>query len=113
MAPLFAGSRHSFCRAVQDGRGHLYLTDREPYGFVGHADNRQHLVVQGDTLFSLAGYYFVPLPRACGYWWAIADFQPTPIIDPTCDLTVGTTLHIPALRVLTDVILGTWRHTYA
>ena len=47
-----------------------------------------------------------PLPRACGFWWAIADFQPDPIVDPTLLLEPGRRLFVPSLRVLTDVILG-------
>jgi hypothetical protein len=63
-------------------------------------------VVQGDTLWGLAGRYFAPLNRACGYWWVIADFQPDPIIDPTLGLEEGRVLFIPSRRVLTDVILA-------
>jgi hypothetical protein len=44
--------------------------------------------------------------RACGFWWAIADFQPDPILDPTLELEPGRQLVIMSLRVLTDVILG-------
>jgi hypothetical protein len=102
--PPHVGSRYSFCDAFTDERGRLYLADREPYGYVAHPDNREHTVVLGDTLFSLAGQYFAPLPRACGYWWAIADYQLEPIVDPTLQLT--GTLAIPSLRVLTDIILA-------
>ncbi len=104
--PLQSGSRHGFTLGVRDEKGFLCLTEREPYGFVDHSDNREHTVVQGDTLFLLAGRYFASLPRACGFWWVIADFQPDPIIDPTLELEVGRKLFIPSLRVLTDVILG-------
>lgn len=104
--PPRIGSRYSFCHGVRDEAGRLHLTDREPYRFRAHADTRTHLVVQGDTLWGLAGRYFAPLPRACGYWWAIADFQPDPIVDPTLELEPGRRLHIPSLRVLTDEILG-------
>ena len=108
MAPK-AGSRHSFCQGVRDEAGRLYLTEREPFGFRELPDTRVHIVVQGDTLWDLAGRYFAPLPRACGFWWTIADFQPDPIIDPTLELTVGVRLSIPSLRVLTDVILSEQR----
>jgi len=105
MAPL-AGSRHSFTAGVRDEEGRLFLTEREPYGFHGHADTRAHVVAQGESLFDLAGRYFAPLPRACGFWWAIADFQQDPIIDPTLELEVGRRVLIPSVRVLTDVILS-------
>ena len=108
MAP-HTGSRHSFALGVRDESGSLFLTEREPYGFREHGDTREHLVAQGDTLFGLAGRYFAPLPRACGFWWVIADFQPDPIVDPTLELNVGRRLLIPSLRVLTDVILSEQR----
>lgn len=104
--PPKVGSRHIFCLGVTSETGLLHLTDREPYRFKAHADNRVHTIVQGDTLFDLAGRYFATLPRACGFWWVIADFQPDPIVDPTIELTPGRKLFIPSLRVLTDVILG-------
>jgi hypothetical protein len=105
MAPL-AGSRHSFTAGVRDEEGRLFLTEREPYGLHGHADTRAHVVAQGESLFDLSGRYFAPLPRACGFWWAIADFQQDPIIDPTLELEIGRRLLIPSVRVLTDVILS-------
>ena len=104
--PPRVGSRYSFSLGVRDDDGRLYLTEREPYRYREHGDNRAHVVVQGDTLWGLAGRYFAPLPRACGFWWAIADFQPDPIVDPTLALEPGRRLAIPSLRVLTDVILG-------
>jgi len=104
--PPFVGSRHTFCLGVRGDSGRLQLTEREPYRYQSHADNRVHVAAEGDTLFTLAGRYFAPLPRACGFWWAIADYQIDPIIDPTITLTPGRRIHIPSLRVLTDVILG-------
>jgi hypothetical protein len=104
--PPHVGSRFSFSMALEDEDGRLYLAGREPYRFAVHADTRVHRVMEGDTLFSLAGQYFEPLPRACGYWWAIADFQPDPILDPTLGLETGRLVYIPSLRVLTDVILA-------
>ncbi|RJS13759.1 hypothetical protein DRW03_35925 [Corallococcus sp. H22C18031201] len=108
MAP-HAGSRYSFCLGVRDNLGRLVLTERVPYGYRPHADTRVHLVAQGDSLWGLAGLYFAPLPRACGFWWVLADFQPEPIIDATLELEAGRRLFIPSLRVLTDVILSEQR----
>lgn len=108
MAP-HAGSRYSFSLGLRDEAGRLFLTEKVPYGFQPHADMRVHLVAQGDSLWGLAGRYFAPLPRACGFWWAIADFQPEPIIDATLELESGRRVYIPSLRVLTDVILSEQR----
>lgn len=110
--PPLAGSRYMFCAAVSGEHEKKALTDREPYGFRPFADNRQHRVVEGDTLWDLAGRYFAPLPRACGLWWVIADFQPQPIYDPTLRLEPGESLWIPALRVLNDVIFSPLRRLH-
>ena len=108
MAP-HAGSRYSFCLGVRDDMGRMVLTERSPYSFQPHSDTRVHLVAQGDSLWGLAGLYFAPLPRACGFWWVLADFQPEPIIDATLELEAGRRVYIPSLRVLTDVILSEQR----
>ena len=112
MAPR-TGSRHSFALGVRDDLAHLFLTEREPYRFREHTDTRVQVVAQGDTLFDLAGRYFAPLPRACGFWWVLADFQPDPILDPTLELAAGRRLFVPSLRVLTDVILSEQRRRLA
>jgi hypothetical protein len=104
--PPRVGSRFGFCSGIADDAGRRLLTEREPYRYRVLSDNRAHRVVEGDTLFALAGRYFAPLPRACGFWWVIADFQPDPILDPTLALTVGGTIVIPSTRVLTDAILA-------
>ena len=90
MAP-YPGSRHSFTLGVRDEEGRLFLTEREPYLFHEHTDTRVHVVAQGDTLFELAGRYFAPLPRACGFWWVLADFQINPIVEGSgtlCDSSI-------------------------
>ena len=104
--PPQSGSRLGFCLGVLDDEGRRFLTEREPYRYRVFTDNRIHRVVGGETLFDLAGRYFAPLPRACGFWWAIADFQPDPILDPTLALDEGTMVVIPSTRVLTDVVLA-------
>jgi hypothetical protein len=99
-------SRYTFCSAVLDDQERLFLTDREPYRFRTLPDNRQHVVKEGETLFSLAGLYFSPLPRPAGLWWIIADFQPDPIQDPTLALDVGRVLVVPSLRTVTEEIFS-------
>lgn len=104
--PPQTGSRFGFYLGILDDAGGRFLTEREPYRYRPLSDNRVHQVVDGDSLFDLAGRYFAPLPRACGYWWAIADYQPDPILDPTLALETGRAMVVPATRVLTDVILA-------
>lgn len=100
------GSRHTHVEGRVDTAGRAYLTDRVPYRFRALADNTTHVVVQGDTLWSLAGRYFQPLTRPAGYWWAIADFQPNPIHDPTIQLVPGSIVIVPSVRTLLEEVLG-------
>lgn len=105
-------SRHGFCLAVNDTAtpDQLQLTERVPYGFQAFPDNIQHVVAVGDTLWSLASYYFEGVSsRPALLWWVIADFQPDPIIDPTIALVIGTTLIIPSERTLTDEVFNPTR----
>jgi hypothetical protein len=99
-------SRYLFCEAYVDPKGRRVLTERVPFRYQALADTRLHTVEEGDSLFSLAGAYFAPLPRACGLWWVVADFQPDPVFDPTLALVPGTVIHIPSQRVLEDAILS-------
>lgn len=99
-------SRYTFCTAELDDRGRLLLSEREPFRFRAFSDNRQHLVREGDSVFSLAGRYFAPLPRPSGLWWIIADFQPEPIHDPTLTLELGRIVVIPSIRVVTEEVFS-------
>ena len=99
-------SRYQFAYSVQDAEGDLVLYGDEPYRYRDFEDTREHVVRQGDTLFTLAGRYFASLPRACGLWWMIADFQPDPIHDPTVSLTPGRVLLIPSVRTLNEEIFS-------
>lgn len=78
----------------------LVLTERKPFRFKEYPDNFPHVVGSGDSLFTLAEKYFSPHPSAAQLWWALADFQPEPIHDPTIALVPGSTLIIPPLRVV-------------
>jgi hypothetical protein len=99
-------SRHTFTSAVLDDGERLLLTDREPFRFRSLSDNRQHVVKDGETLFSLAGRYFAPLPRPAGLWWVIADFQPDPIHDPTVALDPGRVLVVPSMRTVIEEVFS-------
>ncbi len=101
--PPGTGSRYGLCFGERDEKGRLYLTDRVPFRFQVLPDTRVHVVAEGETLFDLAGRYFEPLPRACGLWWVIADFQPDPIHDPTLALEVGRKVHVPSATQLAAI----------
>jgi hypothetical protein len=106
-------SRYTFSSAVLDEDERLVLTDREPFRFRALPDNRQHVVKEGDTLFSLAGRYFAPLPRPAGLWWVIAEFQPDPIHDPTLSLEIGRVVLVPSVRTVVEEVFAEKRRQEA
>lgn len=103
--PPTATSRYAHCEGVERANGSIDLTRRVPYRFRDLNDTRRHTVGAGDTLHSIAHKYF-SIPRAAEFWWAIADFQPVPITDPTIKLQPGAMVHVPSTRTLTEKIIG-------
>lgn len=100
-------SRYSYVERLRDAKGRLYLSDRVPFRYLALADNRTHVVVQGDTLWTLADRYFSPLVGAAQLWWVIADFQPGGgIHDPTVALAIGTRLVVPSMVTLQTLIFS-------
>lgn len=99
-------SRYTFADAVQDEDGDVVLYNDEPFRYRKFPDNREHPVRDGDTLWNLAARYFQKFPRPAGLWWIIADFQPSPIHDPTIRLTPGTVIVIPSDRVVEEEIFS-------
>jgi hypothetical protein len=98
-------SRYINCQVIQHSDMTRELTTRTPFRFANLPGNRTHVVSEGDSLWYLASVYFAPLPRSAGYWWAIADFQPEPITDPTIELEVGRVIYIPSSETLENRIL--------
>jgi len=103
--PAAANSRHFLCTDVTLASGERFLTEDEPYRYQNLVDNAVHTARSGDTWMSLAGFYFKGMVRPAGFWWAIADFQPVPVVDPTVPPAMGTVVYIPSLRTLRDKIL--------
>lgn len=106
MTPPTRFSRHRFTLGVHDPEGRSFLTERTPYGYRGLPDNRQHVVQEGDTLHSLAALYFAGVERPAGLWWAVADYQPEPVVDPTLALVPGSVVVVPSLQTLQTRILN-------
>lgn len=100
-----AMSRYLFTTGIREGDT-TFLTERVPFRYRELADNVIHVAQAGDTWDSLAGRYYGDMPRGCGFWWAIADYQPEPVVDPTIALEPGARIVIPSQRVLTTIILG-------
>lgn len=99
-------SRDRFTTGITDDDGVLYLSEREPYAYRELADNVVHRVTQGDTLWTLAATYYEGIERPARFWWAIGDFQPDPIHDPTIALAPDSELVIPSIRTLQEEILN-------
>ena len=100
-----------FTKATTDASGATSLSDRVPFRFQKLADNRHHVVKQGDSLWTLAARYFRPLARPAGLWWIIADYQPAPIIDPTIRLSPGTIIVIPSVRTVVEDVFSADRRS--
>lgn len=106
-------SRHSYTIGYEDTNADAprpaFLSGRIPWRFRQRDDNRLVIAKTGDTLWALAGRYFSELPRACGLWWIIGDFQPEPIHDPTLQLAPGRTLVIPSTRAVLEEVFNDGR----
>lgn len=99
-------SRFKFSEIATDSVGNAYLEDREPFGYVERDDNIPHVVEGGDTLASLAQFYYWYLDNdAAQFWWVIAEFQPVPINNPFRPLVPGRLLILPAPEFLESEIL--------
>lgn len=83
---------------MTDPDGKLYLSEREPYGYVDLPDTIEHTAIDGDTWWSIAGkYYAGQFLRPSELYWVIMDFQPEASIqiDPTVALEAGTVIYVP------------------
>ena len=99
--PMFAWSRYRYCTVIGGQNGEIAeLDEREPFRFRNETDNRYHRAQSGDTWWSIAAKFFSGVPRACGLWWLLCEYQPDPVVDPTLAIDDGTLIVIPSMRVL-------------
>lgn len=104
-------SRYWFSAGLLDEDGALYLTEPDPYPYRVLSDTIEHVAVDGDTWWGLAGKYYaeIDLHHASELYWVICDFQPTPIVDPTIAIEAGTTIYIPSPRTVKEEIFNELR----
>jgi hypothetical protein len=98
-------SRYHAADLLQTSEGNLRYALRKNLEYLGGEEDIPHEIIVGDTLHSLAARYYDGMGGA-ELWWAIADYQPEPIIDPTVQLTPGDILLIPAPYIVQDFIQG-------
>lgn len=85
----------------------LRTLPRSKYTYRDLEDNIVHVVKATETLFTIAAtYYTKVLKRPTMWYWVIADFQPTPIIDATIILEPGSRLIIPSVNTILNRILS-------
>lgn len=100
-------SAYATSEVTRDEDGRVYLTEREPLEFRERFDTIVHVVKTGDTLFTIADLYYQGvggIDEPAWYWWAIGDFQPEPVHDPTVPLTTGTYIYVPAAAALLEAL---------
>ena len=100
--PPIKNSRYQYSLGVTDTSGRTFLTEPPRITYEDSLDNVVHVVQGGERLQDLAARYYADFGSdtfpAAGLWYVIAQFQPTPIIDPTLKLAEGTRLYIPSKR---------------
>lgn len=78
----------------------VYYGTRIPFSYMDDDGTTVHVVKEGDTLHKLANTYYQGFRNPASLWWVIADFQRTPIVDPTLQLEAGTLLNIPSANLV-------------
>jgi hypothetical protein len=110
---VFRFSRFTNSIARRNTDDQLYLGEREPFVFQELPDTIYHIAREGDTWFNLAGLYYRGMPRGCGLWWALCDFQNPMVIDPTLRIVPGTLIAIPSESTVRELILAPDRRRMA
>jgi hypothetical protein len=87
--------------------GYTLLEEYQPFRYVARDDNIVHEAQAGDTWWNLAQLYYQDISdRAAGLWWAIVDFQPEPVVDPTLEIPPSKLIIIPSPATVRTEILG-------
>lgn len=106
-------SRYNGVESYLDGDCRV-LEEYVPYRYREREDTILHTVGEGDSWATVAQAYFGPISdRACGLWWVLCDFQPTPVVDPTIQPQPGRVVHVPSPAVVQTEILSRLRVVFA
>lgn len=87
----------------------LELDDRQMVSASNGSNGVPHVVVDGDTPWSIAERYFGGMltDAPSMLYWAVLDSQPgEPIIDPLLPLEPGRLLIIPSTRRMAAILAG-------
>jgi len=103
---FFSDSRYQMAIVEKRESGEMAIGARDRLYYADVDGIIPHVVEDGDTLHSLAAEYLGGETGESNLWWAIADFQPDPIIDPTIALAAGTTLLIPPISYVQRMLSG-------
>lgn len=93
-----------FLDDTSDDKDTLYYGTRLPIKYIDDPDTTIHVIKEGDTLQKLANAYYKGFSSPSTLWWVIAEFQQTPIVDPTIKLKPGTLLNIPSSNLVSSII---------
>lgn len=97
---------------ITDEHDNVYWTEEQPFLFEPFIDNIIHVAGAGDTWWGLAGKAYATLSDRPAKWWRIiAQFQPTPVVNPLLPIVENTIIHIPSPRVLIEEILDPSRRS--
>jgi hypothetical protein len=100
-------SRYRVAELIKDADESLSWTVPRTLEYNGGADDDIHHEVQlGDTWHLLAHKFYGPDFGGARLWWAIVDYQPTKVIDPTVALKPGDIVVIPSPLTIQTFVLG-------
>lgn len=98
--------RYQLADVIKDEDGYIYVDLRARLEFQESSDDILHISTEGETLHTLANRYYQGSPNPASLWWAIADYQPEPIQDPTVALAAGRIIIIPSGAAVQEAVLG-------
>jgi hypothetical protein len=97
--------RYDLCWEVKEGNKFITL-DRSPWNFQKFEDTTIHICKGGEMIWEIAAQYYKDIfERPSMWYWIIADFQPSPILDATLAMQQGQKVYIPSERVIRLFIL--------